>query len=95
MPATLATVAFVALCATEAGLAASLLTHPGRRWPLLACAGFVAAVSVSPLLQLLTGSDAACGCGLPGTGGGATASVSTLGRNAGIVFGCLLFRPHL
>ena len=63
-PAVLVVGTFVLLCAAEAGLCGGLLTLPGARLPLLAAAGFVAIVSASLVLQIVTGAGGSCGCGL-------------------------------
>ena len=65
-----------ALAATAFGIVVAyqvlivlMMIGGNRRAGLLTCLLFISLVSLSPAAQLLTGSEAGCGCGLTGTSG--------------------------
>ena len=89
-PAAAATGLFVALCASEAGLGILLLARPGRRMSLLFAAVFTALLTTSPILQLVSGSDGPCGCGLPGSDGGSADLAVGVIRNIAIILAAVL-----
>ena len=75
---------FVALIIFEAGVFL-YVTVRGDRWALLACSVLVLLLSASPALQLLRGSEAGCGCGVPLKISPAAAQQFALARNAFII----------